>query len=732
MESLFPTTGFDARRAVGVLWKWRWLVAAGAVAGFAAGTVAQMQRQPVYRASAQVLVERQGPKLLKFVDSDGWVLPPDVPFDTHARLMKTSPVAARVVKRLELARDPRFAPLMSAEGEQTDGIPNAMIDAVMGGLETKPSQGEFGMIDVRYTSPDAALAARLANGFAEEYIASRVEASLGLSQNVSKWVDARLAEAHARLGEAEETLQSFREKNAFLGPDGADQRERVNALRRDLDAAVREREDAQRLHDQLAERAGSIDDAAGVPELAANPVFKELSAERGRLQREIKELDHTVGPKHPDMRRKLDLLAIAEASLAAEIARAGREASLSLARLTDREKRLRADLSARTVDALREGRRATEYAALERDVELSRQVHETLMRRMKALGLAMDADRSNIRVVEPARTPTSPTGGPSLFSLLQAVAAGLLFATGVAFLWEYFDSSVKTPEALEGELRLPVLGVVPSLRNGHAAAADSVLHAPPLLNDAFGALRSSVVLSSPEAPPQVLLVTSPSAGEGKSTVALHLAVAMARDGLRTLLVEADLRHPVLHRRLGIEHTPGLTELLTSRKPLVLPDTPGDAGAVKRTSIDGLFLLPSGLSAPNPSELLGSARMGELIAEARLVFGRIVIDSPPVFAAAETLALADSTVLAATCDGVMLVVRARRTSREAVARARSRLEQVRARILGAVLNDWRRSGPAANSHYYDGYGYGYGPAKADADGNGNGSKSGNGAEKEVHR
>ena len=731
MELLLPATGFDARRAIGVLWKWRWLVAAGAIAGFSAGVVAQMQRRPVYRASAQVLVERQGPKLLKFVDSDGWVLPADVPFDTHARLMKTSPVAARVVKQLKLADDPRFAPLMSAEGEKTEGIPNAMIDAVMGGLETQPSRSEFGMIDVRYTSPDATLAARLANGFADEYIASRIEASLGLSQNVSNWVDARLADAHAKLSEAEETLQTFREKNAFLGPDGADQRERVNVKRKDLDDVVRQREDAQRLHDQLMAGMSSIEEAASLPEIAASELFKELSAERTRLHGEIKELDAAVGPKHPDMRKKIDRLATVESSLQTEITRIGRETTLQLERLTDREKRLRADVSAQTGEALHEGRRSTEYAALERNVELSRQLHETLMRRMKALGLAMDADRSNIRVVEPARTPTSPTGGPSLFSLLEAIAAGVLFAAGLAFLWEYFDSSVKTPEALEGELRLPVLGVVPSLRNGHASAADSIVDAPPLLTDAFGALRSSVVLSSPEAPPQVILVTSPGAGEGKSTVALHLAAAMARDGVPTLLVEADLRHPVLHRRLGIDHTPGLTELLTSKKPLVLPGAPGDAGAVKRTSVDGLFLLPSGLAAPNPSELLGSARMREIIAEARLSFGRIIIDSPPVFAAAETLALADSTVLAAACDGVMLVVRARQTSREAVARARSRLEQVRARIIGAVLNDWRRSGPSKSSLYYDGYGYGYGPAAKPAATNGNGANGNGNGHKELH-
>lgn len=730
---LIPATGLDVRRAIGVLWKWRWLIVAGGVAGLSAGLVVQLQRRPVYRASAQVLVERQGPKLLKFVDSDGWVLPPDVPFDTHARLMKTSPVAARVVKALKLAEDPRFAPLAHAEGEKTDGVPNALIDAVMGGLATKPSQSEFGMIDVSYTSPDAVLAARLANGFADHYIESRIEASLGLSQNVTNWVDARLAEAHTKLGEAEEALQKFREEHAFLGPDGADLRAGVASLRKDLDGVIRQREDAERLREQIREGTGTIDEAAGVPEIAASAVFKELFAERGRLDREIKELDAAVGPKHPDMRKKTDRLATVDASLKSEVSRIGRETSLAFERLVDREKRLRAEVSAKTTAALHDGRRSTEYAALERDVEISRQVHETLLRRMKALGLAMDADRSNIRVVEPARTPGSPTGGPSLLSLFEAIAAGLLFAAGLAFLWEYFDSTVKSPEALEGELRLPVLGVVPSLLNGQAAAADSLDDSPPLLTDAFGALRSAVVLSSPEAPPQVLLVTSPGANEGKSTIALHLAAAMARDGVPTLLVEADLRHPVLHRRLGIEAAPGLTELLTSKKPLVMPGASGDSGAVKPTSVEGLFLLTSGMMAPNPSELLGSERMRELLASARLIFGRIIIDSPPVFAAAETLALADSTVLAAACDGVMLVVRTRRTSREAVSRARSRLEQVRARLIGAVLNDWRRTGPSKSSLYYDGYGYGYParPAASNETANGNGHTSGKN-EKEMTR
>ena len=721
MEIQLPTTTFDVRRAIGVVWKWRWLVLAGGVAGFSMGLVSQLQRQPVYKATAQVLVERQGPKLLKFVDSDGWVLPPDVPFDTHARLMRTSPVAARVVKQHKLAVHPRFAPFANAEGEKTEGIPNALIDAAMAGLETEPARNEFGIIDVSYTSPDAAIASMLANAFAEEYIESRVEASLGLSRNVSEWVDTRLGEAQVKLSAAEAALQDFREKNGFLGPGGIDDLERVKETRKELEDTLRDRDETSKLQEQVAKaRKGSVNDAAGVPEVASSPGFATLWQERLKISQSINEQSVTLGPKHPEMKKLTDQLAANDAGLLQEVIRLENETRLSLERLAAKEARLREQLATRTKETLVDGRKATEYAALERNVDLSRQLHETLLRRMKALGLAMDSDRSNIRVVEPARTPASPTGGPSLLSLLKALAAGILFAAGLAFLWEYVDSSVKSPEILEGDLRIPVLGVVPALRNGHAAAAESLDDAPPLLTDAFGALRSSVVLSSPGTPPQVLLVTSPGAGEGKSTVALHLAAAMARDGVLTLLVEADLRHPVLHRRLGIEHVPGVTEILTSRAPL--------AGAfLKATSLENLMLLPSGAAAPNPSELLGSERMREVIAEARKTFGRIIIDSPPVFAAAETLALADSTVLAAACDGVVLVVRSRRTSREAVTRARSRLEQVRAKILGAVLNDWRRPGPANGSLYYDGYGYGYGygyaPKKAEpvagANGNGNG-------------
>ncbi len=702
---LFPQGGADARRLLGVLWKWRWLVLSGAIAGFAFGLVDVLQRRPIYRASAHVLVERQGPKLLKFVDQDGWILPPDIPPDTHARLMRTSPMAARVAKAKtkELAGWPAYAAAGESEGAQTDGVPNALVDLLLGGLEARPSKDEYDIVDVTYTSEDPDLAALLANAFAEEYIAARIEASLGISKNVTEWVDARLHEQKQKLTEAETRLQTWREKNRWVGPENEGAQERIAGIRAQKDEIARAKSEAERRKGQLAAQKSSPDDAGAVAEVAASKVFQDLVTRVSALRLQVAEAETRLGPKHQDMKRLQGELAAAEEGIRREIGRIEKATVLDLDRLKSREAELSKSLASETSEALESSRRQTEFASLEREVELNRQLYDTLLKRLKQLGLAMDSDRANIRVVEAARVPRSPLATRSLFSLLQALGAGLLFSVGIAFLWEWADSTVKTPEELEAQFGLPVLGVVPSVDTGKAANGNGHAngHAPwdsPIMADAFGAVRSAVVLSSPGEPPRALLVTSPGASEGKSTVAMNLAAAMARDGVPTLLVEADLRHPVLHARLGIDHLPGLTELLTSRQPL--------KPVVRATASPNLFFLASGSPAPNPSELLGSERMVELIREARTHFGRIVIDSPPVFAAAEMLALADATVLAAACDGVLMVVRARKTTRQALARARSRLLNARARFLGAVLNDWKRPGPSSRALYYDGYGYGY--------------------------
>lgn len=293
---------------------------------------------------------------------------------------------------------------------------------------------------------------------------------------------------------------------------------------------------------------------------------------------------------------------------------------------------------------------------------------------------SLATSRVNISVIDPASrgTQIAPrTTYNTVVGLLLGLAAGLVLAV---FL-ESLDRSVKTGAQTEASTHAPVLGVVPRrLRGGGQLAA--------LGNDAtaetYRTLRTGVTFADPDNPPRVIMVTSASEGEGKTTTAVNLAIALAQSGERTVIVDADLRRASVARMLGLEGTVGLTSVITRAASLE------DSLQVWQ---DGLMVLPAGPLPPNPSEIVGSQAMGRLIHDLREFADVIVIDSPSV------IPVTDAVVLSTQVEGVILVVRAGRTHRAQAAEARRRLDGVQAPVIGSVLNGAKRSSAAG---YYAAY------------------------------
>jgi len=279
----------------------------------------------------------------------------------------------------------------------------------------------------------------------------------------------------------------------------------------------------------------------------------------------------------------------------------------------------------------------------------------------------------DVRVVEPAVAPDGPVRPDIPLYTLVGAFLGVNCGVGAAFFLEHLDRSIKTSDAVRELLSLPVLGSIPrfssaALHNGLVAAL--LPNAP--ASEALRTLRTNLRFASVDEPIGTLLVTSPDAGTGKTTVAANLGVVWAQAGLQVVLVDADLRRPSLHQKFGLKRDVGLTDLL-------IGDVQNVGECMMPTQIDGLSLIPSGPTPPNPSELLGSARMETVLAEIRGSAGLVLLDSPP------TLPVADAAVLARVVDRVLLVLEAGRTGRDAARQAVDNLAQVGARLVGAVLN-----------------------------------------------
>ena len=299
---------------------------------------------------------------------------------------------------------------------------------------------------------------------------------------------------------------------------------------------------------------------------------------------------------------------------------------------------------------------------------------------------------NTLRIIEPATLPQAPVNASGMTTILLGAAIGLMLSSGAAYLMEYMDDTLKTPEEISRVLDLPVIGFIVEMssdqRNGEGAIVAQQPRSP--IAEAYRSLRTNLEFASVDKPLHTILITSPNPTDGKTTVAANLSAMMAQGGKRTLLVDADLRRPRVHSLLSLDNHSGLSDIFRDR--LAIPD------AVQEwDDAEALMVLPSGNLPPNPAELLGSAKMDQILEEAQETADVVVIDSPPFL-------VSDPSVLAAKVDGVLLVIRPGRTN---VATAKAMLEQFQradARVVGVVLNRIPRSGGL----YYGGYRQYYAP------------------------
>ena len=381
-----------------------------------------------------------------------------------------------------------------------------------------------------------------------------------------------------------------------------------------------------------------------------------------------------------------------------------------------REMLLQQALDAQKTDANSAAEKLVQYNILKREADTDKDLYDGILQKLKEAGIQAGLRSSNIRVVDPALVPSAPSRPQKARNILLGLLVGLVGGVGLALLREYMDNTIKTPDDIEMLARLPSLAIVPAFaadnerangrisrllksgaENGKETHVELVSHTRPQsqMSEAFRALRTSLLLSQAEHPPQVILMTSALPREGKTTCAVNLAVTLAQLGDKTLLVDADLRKPGISRALSLvdgKHA-GLSSYLAGVSSLDLITVPHPA-------ITNLAAIPTGPVPPNPADLLSSRRLAELIQELRKRYKFVVIDSPPVMAAT------DAVILSVLVDGVLMVARSHDTPKEAFTRARDLLMSVNSRILGVVLNAVDSSAP--NYYYsYRYYPYSYG-------------------------
>jgi capsular exopolysaccharide synthesis family protein len=715
-----PDADGEARRDLVEYWrmllKHRWMILACIVAALAVGAAATLLTRPVYTARSTLQIDREAAKVVSTgeVSTNDNLVEGEEFFQTQYGLLRSRSLAIRVAEALGLTRGDDFIRQM---GDHPRGAPDGNVatqihlrrEQVIRLLQTHlgviPDRGSR-LVTIAYSSPDAGLSARIANAFAENFIASALDRRYESSSYARDFLERRLAEVKAKLEESEKELVAYAASQQIIQLNDAGQPNNPGA-QQSLAAANLEAINtalstakANRIQAEARWRQAQATPGLGLSDILQNPTIQQISQEHAKLVAEYQDKLSVFKPDYPDMRqlkaqidetnRQLNL----EASSIKGSLQAQYQAALA------NERALQGQVEGLKGAVLDLSKRSIQYTILQREVDTNRTLYDGLLQRYKEIGVAGGVTTNNISIVDRAEAPLRPSQPKPLLNMALAGVSGIVLGIVLAFLTEALDQALRTPADVEGKLGLPVLGTIPILKSGiQPAEALSDLRSP--ISEAYYSLRSALQFSTKDGFPKTLLLTSTRPGEGKSTTAFAVAQNLARLGFRTLLIDADLRNPSLRKMVGADNRAGVSNILTGAAAL--------RDVIQSAGLPNLFIIACGPLPPNPAEILAGSRLKMLVTEASSLFDIVVVDGPPV------MGLADAPMIAATVDGCLMVIEAGRTGRIQARAALRRLGMANGHVLGAVLTKFnaRRAAYGYGYGYEYDYNYGASPAQVEA-------------------
>src|SRR6056297_1817578 len=725
----------DLREYWRILVKRKWIVASVLAIITVATLLSTILMIPVYRSTATVQITPPNSQILEYADfsSEGTgYLAQQQFYTTQYEILRSRDLAESVVRTEGVEDHPEltgeirqrsligelralpgaikraFSPSrtasiepLSAEDRRERAIRIAA-SRLRGRLQVDPVP-ESTLVNVRVAAFEPEFAARMANAIVQEYMRSSMQRRFRAGNQARDFLEDQLAEMRIQLERADQALLDFAQRNQV-----ADLEQRVSMATSTLNDLNQRLSNVETELVTLGSYKTMIErgQAADINMVNESGEIRALRQQRAQMATEYASLSQRFKEDYPtlvELRNQMDTISD---QIAEERTLAIRGILSRFNSLTAEAESLRDAIETRESGILALNQQGVQYNILKRDFETNRELYDGLLQRMKEIGVAAGVQENNIAVIDEALPPGGPFKPNLSRNLTLAIVLGLMAGVGLALVLEFFDSSIRRTEDLEALTGRPVLGLVPMVKAKQMRAENpnmqlpdravghySARHPKSSVSEAFRSLRTSLMFSTPEGMPKTILITSPGPGDGKTTTAINLATVMAQNGSRVLMIDADLRKPRLHRDFGKPQSPGLTNRIAGRQ-----SNGDESSAIVATDVHGLFMMPSGNQAPNPAELLSSERMTKIIAMNSRAFDHVIIDSAPI------LGLADAMILSRLVDGVIVVTSAGATGKDNIKASMRRLAQVRAPILGVVLNAVDLDSP--DYAYYSSYYYNY--------------------------
>ncbi len=694
--------------------KRKWVILATFAIVFALAVIATLNTTSLYQATSEVAIFPENPNVLGFKDREN--SPVDYDYDaaleTQVAILRSDALAIKVIEALHLERDARFTgvgqlppPADSAlrvSGMEPDPAKAAgLLGAFHAGLNVQLVRSTR-LIQVSYTHPDPRLATQIANTLVTTFIEENFRTKYESVTQTSEWLAKELADLQMKVQTSEEKLVRYQKDHSILGVDEKQNivTARLDELNKELTAAQTERFHKESDYKFALAGDPAASESPNTSQEGTSSLLDKLREKEADLNTQYAQATTQFGVGYPKVSELSNQLKQVRAEIETEKTRMQRRIRGEYLAAVQREDLVTAAFNRQKQEANQLNESAIEYSVLKRDAESNRQLYQDLLQRLKEAGVSAGLRSSNIRVVDVARTPTFPIAPNVRRNLVLGFLLGLGLGFGLALVLESLDNTVHNLEEIGAISTLPALATIPLQvsKNGHSRRVLStiaeekpgslslVTYSRPKseVSEAYRSLRTSILLSAFGAPPKVLLVTSASPQEGKTTISANSALVLAQRGSRVLLVDADLRRPGIDKVFGIKARGGLSTVISGVDKvedvlLPFPEVPN------------LWILTAGPVPPQPAELLSSMVMKDYIARWRNEFDHVIIDTPPC------LSVTDAVVLSPQADRVILVARSGKTTKPALRRACDLLLQVNARVMGIVLN-------ALNVHSAEGYYY----------------------------
>jgi len=740
-----------------VIVKKKWIIISLATVFILFAGVFSFTTTPLYRARATILIKEPSSKMLSIQEM--FTTFPyqrydfmNQNFNTQLKILTSRSLAERVARKMNLRARPEFQtsekpkinPLRTIKNfltfqwlfrmitpkkkaENLDSKQRAKLDhdsmlafIILGGVNVSPIR-DTRVVELSYISPHPVLAADIVNTLAEEFIDYSIEMRYEATQEASKFLNEQIAQLREELATKENELQRYgQEKELFFL---SDKESTVLSKFADLNTALTQAQ-IERIKAESAYRELRGLNVDSLPQFVNNSLIQNLKTQYTNMKNEYEEKSRIFKPSYPEMIQLKARLNSMREELKSEIEKAVGAAETEYRSALKKEYSLKNLLESQRNNVVRMNSNAILYNSLKIEVENKRMLLNSLVAKQNETLVSARLGglrTSDIKILDRALVPMAPFSPNTKRNILLALFLGLFVGLGMAFLLEYLDNTVKGPEDAEKLTGLPSLGVIPYLspdgmtgrnRYGYSKykysyssgkesprSSDMLTRVKDIelinnlypqfyISEDYRTIRTSILLSSASTPPKAITFSSSLPQEGKTATVANLAVSFAQLKKEVLVLDADLRKPRLHRIFKIRNGVGLSSYLTGRASF--------EEVIQKTSIDNVWIIPSGPLPPNPAELLDSEKMKELIEEAKTRFDFVLIDTPPV------LAVIDPVITSSFSDGTIFIVKAGKTSRKPFLKAVEELEKAKSKIIGVLFNEIKIKKEGYHASYYRHY------------------------------